>query len=179
MTYDLTVLAIRSFLRIDSRVLPQSVFHAVGSILFPWSFPPDIMHIFFENVMKQLLTAWEGKYKTGTQEERAGDGFVIAEEAWASMSRDILLSNTTVPTQLARTFNAPLETRGTWTADTYAYFLLFLGPIVLANRLPDLYYAHFLKLSAMARRITKTALTRKEIADLQTGLGDWVVDCER
>ena len=32
------------------------------TILFPWSFPTDIMHLFFENVAPQMYAHWSGKF---------------------------------------------------------------------------------------------------------------------
>jgi len=32
------------------------------TILFPWSFPTDIMHLFFENVAPQIFAHWSGKF---------------------------------------------------------------------------------------------------------------------
>ena len=32
------------------------------TILFPWSFPTDIMHLFFKNVAPQMFKHWSGKF---------------------------------------------------------------------------------------------------------------------
>jgi hypothetical protein len=32
------------------------------TMLFPWSFPTDIMHLFFENVAPQMFAHWSGKF---------------------------------------------------------------------------------------------------------------------
>ncbi|KAJ9095922.1 hypothetical protein QFC20_006523 [Naganishia adeliensis] len=162
----------------DAGISGDSVFHAIGSVDFPWAFPPDAMHLFFENIMKQLLAAWEGEYKKGTAEDRAGDKFVITKEDWQTISKDIIRSNATVPAQIARHINAPLETRSSWTAETYAYFLMFLGPIVMADRLKEPYYKHFLKLSEICREVTKLAISRERVVSLKRDIGEWVVQFE-
>lgn len=130
---------------------PRSVFHVAGSLSFRWSSHLHNIHVFFENIMTQLLSVWEGSYKSGTLNNREGDKFVIDPQAWAAMSQHILDSNATVPTQTARVFKALLTVRGSWTAETHSYLLLFLGPIVLASRLPEPYYGHFLQLSTIAK----------------------------
>lgn len=32
------------------------------TLLFPWSFPTDIMHLFFENVAPSMYAHWSGKF---------------------------------------------------------------------------------------------------------------------
>ncbi|KAJ9095019.1 hypothetical protein QFC21_005812 [Naganishia friedmannii] len=116
----------------------QSVFALIGSIDFPWSFSADIMHILFENIMKELLGLWEGKYKasmvTGAVNGRlsaaAGENYVISKVDWDAMDGEVASSNATVPAQMARRLGS-LSKRGYWTTETYSYFLLHLGPTVL------------------------------------------------
>lgn len=95
------------------------------------------------------------------------------------MSDDIQRSNATTPAQIARAFDSPLDTRSKWTAETYSHFLLFPGPIVLQDRLPKPYYAHFLTLSAAARTLTGIRIKREDVNSLSRILGDWVVRYEQ
>ncbi|KAJ9118604.1 hypothetical protein QFC22_003824 [Naganishia vaughanmartiniae] len=46
--------------QVEKGINGDSKFHAIGSIDFAASFTPDIMHILFENIMKQLLNLWDG-----------------------------------------------------------------------------------------------------------------------
>lgn len=132
----------------------QSVFSSIGSIDFPWSFSADIMHILLENIMKELLAIWEGKYKasmiTGTSDGRlgaaAGEDYVISKSDWDEMDKDVSASNRTIPSQMARRMESVTK-RGYWTAESYSYLLIHLGPIILKGRLGARYYEHYVKLS--------------------------------
>lgn len=104
---------------------------------------------------------------------------MISQHNWTILASDIKNSHTSVPAQIARSISAPLENRSSWTADTWSYFLLFLGPIVLQDRLPNPYYRHFLKLSHAARGLTKIILDRGVVGQLHRELGDWVTEFEK
>jgi hypothetical protein len=153
-------------------IIKQSVFHRIGSIDFAASsYTPDLMHILFENIMKHLLATWDGSPKA-RQARQHQDPFVIDAGKWLAMADDIQRSNATTPAQVVRAFDSPLDTRSKWTAETYCHFLLFLGPIILQDRLPQPYYEHFLKLSAAARTLTAVRIKRADVNALSRTLGD-------
>lgn len=78
----------------------------IGSINFPWSFSADVMHILFENIMKELLGLWEGDYKASMVTEDADgklkEDYGVAKRDWDAMDREVSESNATVPEQMAR-----------------------------------------------------------------------------
>ena len=110
------------------------------------------MHLLFENIMKALLAAWAGTYKMGNitngYQVRLQDEYDIGDRStsWKAMSREVASSNALVPSSIASRVQ-DMDSRGWWTAETYSYFLLFLGPIILKDRLPPAYFKHFLQLS--------------------------------
>jgi hypothetical protein len=164
----------------------QSILWDVGSINFPWSFSPDIMHILFENIMKQLLSLWEGHFKatqvhsegTGTLGGLPNEDYVIPEDVWTVMNDEVSKSNEFGPSQISRRLSS-VTIRAYWTADTYSYFLTHLGPILLKDRLPRKYYEHFLLLSKMARIMIQTEITEEDLTDLDKGLVKWVRQFEK
>jgi hypothetical protein len=142
------------------------------------------MHVLFENIMKALLSAWAGTYKMGTitegEQDRLKDDFVIGDRtvAWKAMSREVAESNSLVPSSIGARVQ-DLDARGWWTAETYSYFLLFLGPIILKGRLSTEYFVHFLRLSDIARTITKIEIEKNKLDDLRRKIAQWVLDYER
>ncbi|KAI5449394.1 hypothetical protein NCC49_004736 [Naganishia albida] len=119
------------------------------------------MHILFENIMKELLGLWEGDCKASMVTEDADgklkEDYVVAKRDWDAMDREVSESNATVPAQMARR----------------------LGPILLKNRLSEVYYDHFVRLSQSTRIMTKVEITEEEVEVLTQGLVDWVKDFER
>lgn len=56
---------------------------------------------------------------------------------------------------------------------------MFLGPIILKDRLPLEYYRHFLVLSQIARTITRLKIGLAELEPLREKIAHWVMDYER
>ncbi|KAJ9094083.1 hypothetical protein QFC21_006184 [Naganishia friedmannii] len=111
-------------MQVEKGINNQSVFSIIGSINFPWSFTADIMHIIYENIMKEMLGIWEGKYKadmiTGNMKGRlgavVGENYVISPEHWKAIDREVAASNSTVPAALSRRMGS-ISKRGYWTAE--------------------------------------------------------------
>jgi hypothetical protein len=144
------------------------------------------MHILLENIMKELLAIWEGKYKasmiTGTPDGRlgsaAGEDYVISKNDWDQMDKDVSASNRTIPSQMARRMES-LTKRSYWTAESYSYLLIHLGPIILKGRLGARYYQHYVKLSHLSKLLTKIELTVEEVDTIKRGLVAWVREFEQ
>lgn len=140
------------------------------------------MHLLFENVTKELISLWEGDFRaktlTGDEEGQIRADYVIPGSKWRDIDRDVRASNRTVPTQLADRARS-IRTRDRWTAESYPHFLLFLGPIVMKDRLADKYYKHFLQLSEISRNITRTEIQAEYLCGLKRKLAQWVRDFEK
>ncbi|KAJ9111247.1 hypothetical protein QFC22_006547 [Naganishia vaughanmartiniae] len=177
--------ASQEILKKEKGINDQSVLSLVGSINFPWSFSADVMHILYENIMKELLGLWDGTYKasmiTGTADGRLGqvpgERYVVSQAHWNQMDKEVSSSNATVPAEMARRLGS-ISKRGYWTAETYSYFLAHLGPIVMRGRLSKVYYDHFVDLSRITNIICKLEITNDEIAEIRSGLVEWVTQFE-
>ncbi|KAI5836976.1 hypothetical protein DFP73DRAFT_452625, partial [Morchella snyderi] len=45
-----------------------SILSRLKSIHFPRSFPPDSMHLWFENIITDLVKHWRGKYRVENED---------------------------------------------------------------------------------------------------------------
>lgn len=143
------------------------------------------MHILLENIMKELLGIWEGKYKssmvTGTADGRlgtaTGEDYVIPKAFWDDMDKEVSASNATIPSQMGRRMEA-ITKRSYWTAESYSYFLIHLGPIILKGRLAGRYYRHFLTPAHLSKLLTKMELTLEEVETIDRGLVAWIREFE-
>ncbi|KAJ9105469.1 hypothetical protein QFC21_001840 [Naganishia friedmannii] len=145
-----------------------------------------IEHGVDEDERKELQTnsGINGKrtYKTGqtlgSDKAKHQDAFVIPKGAWATIAKEISRSNHTTPAQTApRVGN--ITKKSFWTAETYSYFLMFLGPVVLKGRLPAPYYAHFILLSGIAKRVTSQEISLQELPVLHRKIVVWVKAFEK
>jgi len=141
-----------------------------------------MMHVLFENIAPQLIMSWRGGYKN-EKDDKGKDkpddrDFVFSDAAWEEIKAEVASSNTMVPSQFAPYVN-PIDKKSYWTAEVYSYFLMFLGPIILKDRLPDKYYRHFIKLSEITKAIIKVEITKVEVDSLRLEIVNWVQEFEK
>jgi hypothetical protein len=137
------------------------------------------MHLLFENVVKQLLECWGGKYKTevvkGKKTINSQDPFVIPEKAggWKDIDSIMSASIKLIPSTMSRTLTS-ISNRRSWTAETYSFFLLTLGPAIMKDYLQPVYFEHFVKLSEIAKVILSLKIRVEDISKVEAGLREWV-----
>lgn len=74
-----------------------SILSRLGSIDFPRSFPPDSMHLWFENIIPDLVKHWRGKYRTSNADGSDADDEGSAIEASDSESEEEVHSSRNRP----------------------------------------------------------------------------------
>jgi hypothetical protein len=103
-------------------------------------FPIDPMHALDLGVMKKLLLLW----KEGPLHVRQ------SARSMTILSNHLILSRQHIPSIFNRLPRAVKEVR-MWKATEFRMFLLYLGPIVLQNVLPEELYKHFMTLNVATR----------------------------
>ncbi|KAJ8094166.1 hypothetical protein PM082_023375 [Marasmius tenuissimus] len=106
------------------------------------------MHLIFENVMKNLVLLGTGAYK-GLDE---GSGsYHLDLNIWEEIGKATAASASIPSCFGARPPNVVNDKQAT-TADSWLFWLLYLGPILLENKFAnDVYYTHFLEFSTLIR----------------------------
>ena len=69
-----------------------SIFLELESVVFPWSFGINIMHLLYENIVKQMFNHWRGKFfihekteETGSKPQKfkqSGEPYCIPKTIW-------------------------------------------------------------------------------------------------
>jgi hypothetical protein len=135
------------------------------------------MHVLFENIAPQLISLWKGTYKAeliiGTKKAKLKEDYVISAADWSVIEEEIRRSNKTTPSQAVPRVGS-IKNKSFWTAETYSYFLMFLGPIVLKGRLPEKYYKHFILLSEITKKLTMLEIEWDALEGLHKGIVRWV-----
>lgn len=135
------------------------------------------MHLLFENIAPQLISLWRGTYKAemilGKKKAKLNKAYVVSASDWATIEEEVRRSNKTTPSQaVPRVGN--IKNKSFWTAETYSYFLMFLGPIVMKGRLPDKYYKHFIALSEITKALTRLEIEKAALEGLHASIVRWV-----
>lgn len=135
------------------------------------------MHLLFENIAPQMISLWRGTYKAemilGKKKAKLKKEYVVSPADWATIEAEVSRSNKTTPSQaVPRVGN--IKNKSFWTAETYSYFLTFLGPIVMKGRLPEKYYKHFVALSKITKALTMMEIEDHGLEALHQSIVRWV-----
>jgi hypothetical protein len=147
-----------------------SVLSDLSTIRFPDSFPYNFMHLIWENVIKLLFLMWFDNFKdlgtgTGNYKLSKDNIKIIGAESAASRS-SIPYAFGPAPPNIAN--------KVTWTADTRCFWTLHVGPTLLQNRLPDVYYIHYLELVKLLNICLEWDIDQLKIPVLRKGFAAWV-----
>ena len=148
------------------------------SLFFPSSFPFDFMHLIWENLIPNLVLLWTGKFK-GLGEGR--ESYHLGPGVWEAIGEATKASGATVPAAYAsaRPHNIAEDTSAC-TADSWSFWALYLGPVLLRGRFSkEAYYKHFVSLIKLLRKCLQFELTRDELTEIREGFQDWVKMYER
>lgn len=153
-----------------------SALSCLSSISFPHSFPPDIMHAFFENIFPQLLDLWTGDYKGMDQGVHE---YELQPSVYKAICDAIVLSGDTIPAAYGCRVPNPNTDRGSFTAESWSIWGLMIGPVLLQNRfLDEQFYVHFIKLISLINLTLQLSITTDEVDQLKVGMAEWVTEFE-
>ncbi|KAI5845146.1 hypothetical protein DFP73DRAFT_477096, partial [Morchella snyderi] len=111
-----------------------SILSQLTSIDFPRSFPPDSMHLWFENVIPDLVKHWRGKYRVIIETD---DEYNIPLHEWETMSKEIACSASSFPLVFGPLLRNFLDHVHEMTAAEWQLFTFLLAPVYLKGLLPD------------------------------------------
>lgn len=152
------------------------ILSTLSSISFPHSFPYDFMHLIWENVMKNLFAFWKGKFKNL---DEGVENYVIPPNDWSLIGEDSAASARSIPYSFGPApFNMATKKKR-WTADLCSLWTLYVGPIVLKDRLPEEFYNHFIDLVKLLHICMAWEYTDDDIETLCNGFVTWVEDYEQ
>ncbi len=148
----------------------------VNSLDFGRSLPWEWMHLFAENIIPNMMDLWTGRFK-GLDE--GTEHYGISMDIWEEIGIETAASTINIPSAFVRFMGNVAESRATFTAESYAFWFMYLAPYLLAGRLADPYYQHFLGLVAIMKITLQFEFTVEQIDQLETRIIQWVSDYER
>ncbi|KAL5639602.1 hypothetical protein ACGC1H_006272 [Rhizoctonia solani] len=153
----------------------RSIFTRLRSINLATCAPYDAMHLFFENLVPNMIRHWTGKFKGLDQ----GSGnYQILPEVWLEIGRLTSLVARLVPSAFVGTLPDIAQDEHLYKAEAYAFWALYIAPILLQGRLPDTYYKHFLLMRDIIALSIQLEITHQEIDRLQNMINEWVDEYE-
>ncbi|KAG8703712.1 hypothetical protein FRC09_003998 [Ceratobasidium sp. 395] len=138
--------------------------------------PYDIMHLLFENLVPNMIKHWIGKFKKLDQ----GTGnYRIPDNVWTEIGKLTAEATCTIPAAFVGTLPDIAEDRSLYKAEGYSFWVQYIAPILLLNRLPEPYYEHFLLMRDIIMLSVQLNITSAQVDELEAMVNRWVVDYER
>ncbi|KAJ7028358.1 hypothetical protein C8F04DRAFT_1291327 [Mycena alexandri] len=120
---------------------------------------------------------WTGNYK-GLD---VGSGsYELNPTVWDTIGAATAASGSTIPTAFGARPPNVAKDRTACTAETWSFWLLYLGPVLLHNKFENrIYYNHFVELVQLINICLQFEYTPADIAKVRTGLAAWVEQYEK
>jgi hypothetical protein len=149
----------------------------LGSLSFPSSFPLDFMHLIFENLVPNLINHYTGNFK---DLDGGSESYKLSADVWSAICEAGAASGKTIPSSFgARMPNIEKE-RSRMTADSWSFWVQYIGPILLRNRFQnDRYYKHFADLIRLIKLCLNYDMELTDIEKIRHGFAEWVMEYER
>ncbi|PSR75102.1 hypothetical protein PHLCEN_2v9325 [Hermanssonia centrifuga] len=148
----------------------------VNSFHLGRSLPWEWMHLFAENIIPNMIDLWIGRFKgldTGVED------YGISGDVWEEIGLETAAATKNIPAAFVRSMGNIAESRATFTAESYAFWFMYLAPYLLSGRLANPYYKHFLDLVHIMKITLQFEITTEQIDELERLIIAWVGDYER
>ena len=153
------------------------ILSTLDSVVLPQSFPPDFMHIVWENTIPTLVALCTGNYK-GIGEGKECYG--IDSKVWKEIGAEGAVSGSTIPSVFSPQIPDILKKGSYFSADMWSFWTLYLAPILLQDRFrKSKYYVHFIDLVHLLCICMQFEISKAEIERLRAGFKKWVGDYKR
>jgi Transposase family tnp2 len=147
------------------------------SVSLPRSFPYDFMHLLWENVIPNLVLLWTGDFK-GVDE--GCESYKLRKVVWEAVGEATATAGTTIPHVFCSRPPNIVRDRSSYTADSWSFWALYLGPILLHRKFAKpKYYDHFVALVKLLHICLQFELSEDDIKTLRDGFVAWVQKYEK
>ncbi|KAF7292263.1 hypothetical protein MKEN_01478100 [Mycena kentingensis (nom. inval.)] len=144
----------------------------VGSLSRPVSYPWDIMHLFFENIIPGLVKLWTG----GKRFPVGDESYVLSPETVNEIWDETSAAFHHIPSSFVRSLAGAPEK---FTAEATAFWFIYLMPALLKGRLPAEHYKHACLLVKIIKLCLQFTITDAELTNMRRYIIQWVREHER
>ncbi|KIO21333.1 hypothetical protein M407DRAFT_15835 [Tulasnella calospora MUT 4182] len=154
----------------------KSIMSTIPGIVMTRSFPYEGMHLFFENLIPNMINHWKGEFKTldsGSQD------YIIEPSVWETIGLETEAAVRTIPSAFVGKLPDIHTSQYLYKAEYYSFWFIYLAPILLHGRFKqNKYYQHASDLSKILKKCLEIEITRTEIDQLKKDMIQWVVTYE-
>ncbi|KAG8681010.1 hypothetical protein FRC11_001700, partial [Ceratobasidium sp. 423] len=166
----------RKRLATESGIKGVTLFARVPSISIPRSFPVDLMHMIWLNLLPQLIDLWTGNFN---DLDSGLEDYQMEASIWGALCEACIPSRHTMPTSFGCPVPDPRK-RSQFIAETWNVFTTQLAPSLLRKRFSNQrYYRHFVRLARLLGLVVSFDLPRDKIPEIRQGFAEWVEEYEQ
>ncbi|KAF8594006.1 hypothetical protein BDV93DRAFT_400329, partial [Ceratobasidium sp. AG-I] len=166
----------RTTLATESGVKGVSLLARLPSVSIPASFPIDIMHMVWINLVPQLVKLWTGEFN-GLDD--GSESYMLHPTVWMSLGGTIAGSGATIPSSFGCRL-PDISKPGHRTTESWSIFATQLAPSLLRRRFrKSTYYTHFVRLIKLLNQCTSFTMLCSDVARIRDGFAEWIKEYER
>ena len=149
----------------------------VSSLDYARGFPWEFMHLFLENLMKNLINLWTGKYK-GL--DVGSEDYEIAPAVWEEVGRKTAAAVKDIPADFVRALGNIADERSSYNAEALSFWFIYLAPILLEGRFKNpKYHTHLCELAEIMKICLQFTISHEELNELEKKIITWVQTYEK
>lgn len=134
------------------------------------------MHEMFLNVFPNLCALWQGKFKNLDLEQ---EPFRISDSIWSLIGKETVAANRTIPATMVRLLPDIFQDSGGFNAETWHFWMVWIAPYLLYNRMDPIYYRHHLLLVNFVKDCVAFTITPEILRGIHQNIIDWNTEYER
>jgi hypothetical protein len=128
----------------------------------------------FENLVPNLIRHWTGTFKDLDQ---GAENYLLAH-VWSTIGAETAAALKFIPSEFVGTIHDIDQDISLYKAEGYSFWILYLAPILLKNRLPPKHYQHLLDLCEIIELCLRYSIKPAQIDYLEDKIRNWVADYE-
>ena len=105
------------------------------TILFPWSFPTDIMHLFFKNVAPSMYAHWSGKFFNNNL--LSSSDYELSKSQWEAFGTQMEKIKKDMPMEIGRPPRDIFKYHNGYKAVEWKNWIILFSLPLLKGRLPQ------------------------------------------
>ncbi|KAK7444781.1 hypothetical protein VKT23_015098 [Stygiomarasmius scandens] len=156
-----------------------SIFFNLSSVKFPYCAPYEIMHLFFENILRLLISLWTASFKD--LDVGSGD-YELDMSVWEAIGAATAACGGSIPSAFGQ---RPVDIsskagKQASMADSWSFWLMYLAPVLLHNKFKQRdYYNHFVEFAKIIIFCMDFQVERAKIPTFREQCVNWVLEFER
>lgn len=162
----------RNDLSRDFGISHQTILDTIPSLRQPDSYPHEFKHLFLLSHGPNMVALWTGKFDgiSGPGSEN----YIISAADWAEIGRESFAASQSIPSAFIRPLPNIATSIKLYNAESWSFWLQFIGPVVLHGRLPDKYYNLYLDFVWIPKTLLAFSITLETLDELRNRIISYV-----